>query len=136
MVGSIGWGVTVTVRHVENQGRPLTLQMKGLFPLVLRRTSWPTSSSVFSIWASGYQKARVPPLGVCLQVIFTSSAWFTMAASCCSDRRSDSPLASVSAQRDTPLHFSMQSDAFIQKQLMIEFRYMSSRSKEGLSILH
>lgn len=69
--------------------------MKGLFPLVFSRTSCPVSSSVLSISDSGYQKAQVP-LGLCLLVIFTSSALFTIADSCSSDRRSDFPLASTS----------------------------------------
>lgn len=85
-------------KHVEaaNQGGNTDSHMKGLFPLVFSRTSCPVSSSVLSISDSGYQKAQVPP-GRCLSVIFTSSALFTIADSCSSDRWSDSPLASTSA---------------------------------------
>ena len=82
-------------------------QMKGLSPLVFSRTSCPVSSSVLSISVSGYQKAHVP-LGRCLSVILTSSALFTIADSCSSDRRSDSPLASTSVQTENThqSHFS------------------------------
>lgn len=70
--------------------------MKGLFAWVFSRMFCPVSSSILSISDSGYQKAQVP-LGLCLSVIFTSSALFTIADSCFSDRLSDSPLASTSA---------------------------------------
>ncbi|TNN43971.1 hypothetical protein EYF80_045826 [Liparis tanakae] len=71
--------------------------MKGPFPLVFSRTSCPASSSVWAIWASGYQKAQVPA-GRCRSVISSSSALFTASDSCSSVRRSDSPFASSSAE--------------------------------------